>query len=77
MGYVSLIDGHIDEDNVTPCCGTCEHWFEVRRRPTYQDVLTHVCTYAISNVIDYIIEVDENDMCECYMKRKYQPENEV
>ena len=53
------------------CCKTCEFFCKVRKYPTYQDVLTHICTYFIvTENDDYICEVTENDMCECWTERK-------
>lgn len=53
------------------CCRTCHYFREVRKYPTYREVLTPVCMFHIvEEHIDYIMEVAENDMCECWMKLK-------
>ena len=53
------------------CCGTCEYFCAVRKHPTYQEVLTHICTFfLLQDREDYIFETTENDVCECYCKRK-------
>ena len=53
------------------CCGTCNYCCEVRKHPTYQEVLTHICTFfLLQEGSGYIMEVTENDMCECYMEYK-------
>lgn len=52
-------------------CGTCNFFCEVRKSPTYQEVLTHICTYfLVTENEGYILEVSENDMCECWEERK-------
>ena len=52
-------------------CETCEYFRAVRKWPTYQEVLTHVCTFDIcKNRNHYLSEVTKNDMCECYKKAK-------
>ena len=52
------------------CCETCRYFYSVRKWPTYEEVLTHICTcFLIDEGADYIIEVGENDMCECYKRR--------
>ena len=51
-------------------CKTCKFFCAVKKFPTYQEVLTHVCLLDVTvyNNKDYICEVSENDMCECYTK---------
>ena len=52
-------------------CETCNYFCKVRKHPTYQEVLTHICTlFLLTDGVDYILEVNENDVCECYKKRK-------
>lgn len=52
-------------------CGTCNYCCEVRKHPTYQEVLTHICTFfLLQEGSGYIMEVMENDVCECYMEYK-------
>ena len=53
------------------CCKTCNFFCKVRKHPTYQEVLTHICTYfLVQEKADYILETTENDMCECWTERK-------
>lgn len=52
-------------------CGTCNYFCAVRKFPTFQEVLTHVCVVALlEDNIDYILETTEYDMCECWKKRE-------
>ena len=52
-------------------CKNCEYFCEVRKHPTYQEVLTHICVYfVVEDQSDYILEAKENDMCECWKERK-------
>ena len=52
------------------CCQTCHYFGAIRKHPTYQEVLTNVCLYFIvEHFKDYILEVKEHDMCECWTKR--------
>lgn len=56
------------------CCGTCHYFCEVRRHPTYQDIITHICVYfLVEDNVDYILEITEHDMCECWKKREEVP----
>ena len=56
---------------MSECCGTCNYCCEVRKRPTYQEVLTHICVYfLLQEGSGYIMEVTEDDMYECYMEYK-------
>ena len=53
------------------CCKNCHYFCEVRKHPTYQEVLTHICAYFIvEEQTDYILETTEHDMCECWTERK-------
>lgn len=53
------------------CCGTCNYFCAVRQSPTYEQVLTHICTYfLLTERADYILETTYYDMCECHSKRK-------
>ena len=53
------------------CCKTCNYCCEVRKFPVYQEVLTKVCIYhVITSYERYILEVNDNDRCECYMERE-------
>ena len=55
------------------CCGTCHYFCEVKKWPTFEEALTHICVLPlVHDGIDYIIEGNENDMCECYLKRQEQ-----
>lgn len=57
--------------NMYECCKTCHYFREVRKYPTYQEVLTHICLFhVIEENIDYVMETVENDMCECWLKLK-------
>ena len=50
-------------------CGTCNYFCEVRKHPTYQEVLTHICVFfLVTDKEDYILETTEHDVCECYSK---------
>ena len=52
------------------CCKTCNYFCKVRKHPTYQGVLTHICVlFLVEEREDYIIEVSENDRCECWKKK--------
>lgn len=52
-------------------CGTCNYCCEVRKHPTYQEVLTHICVYfLLQDREDYILETTEYDVCECWSERK-------
>ena len=52
-------------------CGTCKYFCEVRKSPTYQEILTHICVlFIVEEGTDYIIETSENDICECYQEYK-------
>lgn len=52
------------------CCTTCRFFCKVRKSPTYQDVLTNVCAYfLVMDNEDYILEVEPNDMCECWTEQ--------
>jgi hypothetical protein len=49
------------------CCETCRYFCEVKKRPFYQEVLTHICVlHLIEDHADYILEVTKNDVCECW-----------
>ena len=53
------------------CCKTCNYCFEVKKRPAYQEVLTHICTFfLLQENSGYIMEVAEDDVCECYVEYK-------
>ena len=53
------------------CCGTCCSFREVMKHPTYQEVLTHICTLPFEiDEVYMILETDENDMCEYWKERK-------
>ena len=53
------------------CCKTCNYFGAVRQYPTYQKVLTNVCLYFLmTDFEDYILEVKEHDMCECWTRRR-------
>lgn len=51
-------------------CKTCNYFCEVRERASaYQKVLTKICVlHLIQEREAYILEVDDNNMCECYME---------
>ena len=52
-------------------CGTCNYCCEVRKHPTYQEVLTDICVYLLlQDREDYILETTEYDVCECWSERK-------
>ena len=52
------------------CCKTCKYCCEVRKRPTYQEILTHICVgFLLQEGSDYILEVAEDDICEEYVKK--------
>lgn len=54
-------------------CGTCRYFCGVRKHPTYQEILTHICTYfLLTEQSDYILETTENDVCECWKQRDIQ-----
>lgn len=52
------------------CCKICNYSFEVRERSSaYQKALTKICAlFLIQENCGYILEVDDNDVCECYME---------
>ena len=52
------------------CCKTCNYFCEVRERASmYQKVLTKICVLHLMQEREaYILEVDDNDICECYME---------
>lgn len=53
------------------CCKTCEYFCQVRKYPTYQEVLTNICVVMlVQENADYILEVKEHDMCECWTERR-------
>jgi hypothetical protein len=55
---------------VYECCKTCNYCCSVRKHPTYQEILTHICVFfLVQEGADYILEVAEDDVCECYSKR--------
>ena len=52
------------------CCKTCNYCCSVRKHPTYQEILTHICVFfLVQEGADYILEITEDDVCECYSKR--------
>ena len=52
-------------------CNNCNFFCAVRKWSTYEKILTHVCTYfLVTEKEDYIPEVTEYDMCECWTERK-------
>lgn len=54
---------------MSKCCRTCNYFCEVRKHPTYQEVLTHICVFFLVEEREgYILETTEDDVCECYMK---------
>lgn len=54
------------------CCGTCNYFCKVRKWPTYEEVLTHICVlFLLQDKEDYILETTEYDVCECYSERKF------
>ena len=56
---------------MTEHCETCNYFYAVRKYPIYEEVLTHICVFfLLQEGADYILETTENDMCECYMKRR-------
>jgi hypothetical protein len=58
-------------DNMDERCETCNYFYAVRKHPTYQEVLTHICILPlVEDGIDYICEATRNDMCECWKERK-------
>ena len=53
------------------CCETCSYCCAVRKHPTYQEILTHICVFfLLHDHEDYILEIDGYDVCECYSERK-------
>lgn len=57
------------------CCKTCNYCREVKKLPNYQEVLAKICLFhVIENNEAYILEVNDNDRCECYWngERKYE-----
>jgi len=53
------------------CCKTCRFFCTVRKHPTYQEALTHICVYfLVKDNVDYILETTEYDRCECYAERE-------
>lgn len=53
------------------CCKTCTYYCEVRKKPTFQEILTHICVlWAVKDNEDYILETYEDDVCEAWVKRK-------
>ena len=54
------------------CCKTCKYSLEVKERSfAYQKVLTKICALHLVQTGDgYILEVDDNDTCECYDEYK-------
>ena len=58
------------------CCKNCHFFCAVRKHPTYQEELTHICTYFLVQAErDYILETTEYDMCECWAldrKERYE-----
>lgn len=56
---------------MSECCGTCHYFCEVKKWPTFEEVLTHICILpVVEDGIDYILEAAENDVCECWKERK-------
>ena len=54
-------------------CGNCEYYCAVRKYPTYEEVLTHICVLPLlQDGIDYILEICEHDMCECWKEREVE-----
>ena len=54
------------------CCKTCNYCCEVRERSSsYRNILTKICVLHLLQSGDaYILEVDDKDICECYVKYK-------
>ena len=53
------------------CCKNCSYFYAVRKSPTYQEILTHICVFFLmTEKENYILETTDNDMCECYVERK-------
>ncbi len=53
------------------CCNNCYYCCAVRKYPTFQEVLTHICVlFVVEEQSDYIIETTGNDLCECWTERK-------
>ena len=53
------------------CCKTCNYFCQVRKHPTYQEVLTNICVFfLVQDRENYILETTENDRCECWLERR-------
>lgn len=52
-------------------CKTCKYCCEVKKFPTYKEVLTKICVLLLLQEGDpYILEVTDDSTCECYMEYK-------
>lgn len=52
-------------------CKNCDFFISVRKWPTFREELTHICAYfLVTERKDYVFEITEYDMCECWTERK-------